>query len=226
MVRPLHPRSRSRSSRASSCFACKELATNPPPRHSPAVDCRLSTVNSLLTPFFATLTELPQLSENTATLSPVFATLTLFITPKSFVCHSYTKSPGVWVHLSTSHSPPALSSRYHGASLFSAPSPRTQPPRLSGSSFQPLSSALLTARYSLFLYFFALFCTPKNVNSPSFNYFHTLCRKAPGCGPRLSPLFTRNGSRYVERAQPPEHAAPISPLATRHFFRYHARHEN
>jgi hypothetical protein len=49
------------------------------------------------TPLFATLTSRPQITENKATLSPVFATLTRFVMAKSFACHSYTKSPGVCV---------------------------------------------------------------------------------------------------------------------------------
>jgi hypothetical protein len=49
----------------------------------------------VVTPLFATLTESWQLTENTATLSPAFATLTPNSCSKSFVCHSYMKSPGV-----------------------------------------------------------------------------------------------------------------------------------
>jgi hypothetical protein len=48
-----------------------------------------------LSPFPATLTSCPQLVENPATLSLLFATLTLCVTPKSFACHSYKKLPGV-----------------------------------------------------------------------------------------------------------------------------------
>ena len=46
----------------------------------------------LLSPFPATLTDSPQLVENTGPLSPVFATLTSNVTRKSFACHSYEKS--------------------------------------------------------------------------------------------------------------------------------------
>ena len=47
-----------------------------------------------VTPFFATDTVDPQLTENPATLSPVLATLTRRVKPYPFVCHSYKKHPG------------------------------------------------------------------------------------------------------------------------------------
>ncbi len=50
-----------------------------------------------VTPFVATLTVSSQLTENPATLSPVFATLTRHVKPSPFVCHSYKKHPGVGV---------------------------------------------------------------------------------------------------------------------------------
>ena len=74
----------------------------PPPR-----PCLLATRHSSLatvpvTPFPATLTDLSQLTENPATLSPVLvypeprrATLTRRVKPNPFVCHSYRKHPGV-----------------------------------------------------------------------------------------------------------------------------------
>jgi hypothetical protein len=40
-----------------------------------------------------------QLTEKPSTLSPAFATLTRFVCPNSFVCHSYAKSPGVGILL-------------------------------------------------------------------------------------------------------------------------------
>jgi hypothetical protein len=49
-----------------------------------------------VTPFFAALTKSPQTIEKSATLSLSFATLTRCFTPKSFICHSYTKHPW-WV---------------------------------------------------------------------------------------------------------------------------------
>ena len=59
---------------------------------------RLSTVNHpSLSPFPATLTDNSQLTENPATLSPLPATLTSRVKPKSFICHSYKKTPGVGV---------------------------------------------------------------------------------------------------------------------------------
>jgi hypothetical protein len=47
-----------------------------------------------LTPFPATLTALPQLAENQATLSSFAATLTSRVSYNSCVCHSYKKTPG------------------------------------------------------------------------------------------------------------------------------------
>src|SRR5579863_2172129 len=57
----------------------------------------LPTFNSL-SPFPATLTDHSQIVENSATLSPVFATLTSRVTHKSFVCHSYRKHRGWGSH--------------------------------------------------------------------------------------------------------------------------------
>ena len=54
-----------------------------------------STVGSLLTPFPATLASSLQITEKSATLSPVFATLTSRVKHKSCVCHSYKKHRGV-----------------------------------------------------------------------------------------------------------------------------------
>jgi hypothetical protein len=67
----------------------------PAPTHS-VLNLELSTLNLRpLSLFLATLTSRPQLIENSATLSPLFATLTRSFAPKSFACHSYTKTPGV-----------------------------------------------------------------------------------------------------------------------------------
>jgi hypothetical protein len=46
------------------------------------------------TPVFAALMGTPQLTENPATLSTAFATLTSRVKNKSFACHSYKKRPG------------------------------------------------------------------------------------------------------------------------------------
>ena len=56
--------------------------------------CNAALNSPPLTPLFATLTTLPQIPENTTTLSPAFATLTSRVKPKSCVCHSYKKHPG------------------------------------------------------------------------------------------------------------------------------------
>jgi hypothetical protein len=59
---------------------------------------KLSTFNNpSLSPFPVTLASSLQLTENTATLSPVPATLTSRVKHKSFVCHSYKKTPAVGV---------------------------------------------------------------------------------------------------------------------------------
>ncbi len=60
-----------------------------------AVGCQLLAVSAPVSPFPATLTSSLQLAENTATLSPAFATLADHVKHKSFVCHSYTKHRGV-----------------------------------------------------------------------------------------------------------------------------------
>jgi hypothetical protein len=63
------------------------------------VSGKLSTLNPLPTAFLpraeAKSRDTSQLAGNPATLSPVFATLTLPVAPNPFACHSYTKSPGV-----------------------------------------------------------------------------------------------------------------------------------
>ena len=55
----------------------------------------LSTVNlRAVTPFPATLANLPQVNENKTTLSLSFATLTSHVTRKFVACHSYKKHRG------------------------------------------------------------------------------------------------------------------------------------
>jgi len=51
-----------------------------------------------VSPLPATLTGTSQFIENTATLSPLAATLTSHVNHKSFVCHSY-KNTGGWGHM-------------------------------------------------------------------------------------------------------------------------------
>jgi hypothetical protein len=62
--------------------------------HSPLATAAVS-------PFLATLTSHLQLTENTATLSPAFATLADRVRHNSFVCHSYKKHPGWGSHRSS-----------------------------------------------------------------------------------------------------------------------------
>jgi hypothetical protein len=51
-------------------------------------------LRGLPNPLFAALARTLQHVENPVTLSPAFATLTLFVAPKSFACHSYKKTRG------------------------------------------------------------------------------------------------------------------------------------
>jgi len=62
--------------------------------HSPLATAAVS-------PFLATLASHLQLTENTTTLSPAFATLTDRARHNSFVCHSYKKHPGWGSHRSS-----------------------------------------------------------------------------------------------------------------------------
>jgi hypothetical protein len=88
----------------------------------------LLTVPSV-SPFPATLTAHPQLTENPTTLSPVVVTLTGSVNHKPFVCHSCRKTPGVGVpsflkfispshHASTSNSPGIRTSAKHTPNPF------------------------------------------------------------------------------------------------------------
>ena len=74
-----------------SVFASSRLDVN---RHRIAPQKRIH-----VSPSLATLAGLRQLAENTATLSPAFATLTNRVKHKSCVCHSCKKTPGVGVRL-------------------------------------------------------------------------------------------------------------------------------
>jgi hypothetical protein len=67
-----------------------------PESHGLAFKARLSPSSDLPPhPGVASLAAILQLAENSATLSPAFATLTCRVRHKSFACHSYKKSPGV-----------------------------------------------------------------------------------------------------------------------------------
>jgi hypothetical protein len=152
-------------------------ARRPPPSTPPVIPARnassrvaptqfsLATrhsrpVTASLTPFLATLTDNAQLVENSATLSPLFATLTQPLAPKSFACHSYKKPPGVGV-LSSLRNLRALCAS--ALSLFS--------------SYQ-----LSAANSALFpLHFSAIFCTSRKPICPLFKQIQTLFAKHPGC---------------------------------------------
>jgi hypothetical protein len=75
-------------------IACPERSRSACPERSRRVNF------PSLSPFPATLTSPLQPLENTATLSPAFATLTIRIKVNPFVCHSYKKHPGWGSHLS------------------------------------------------------------------------------------------------------------------------------
>src|SRR5208282_5167498 len=103
--------------------------------------------------------------------SPLFATLTSCVKPKSFVCHSYKKHLG-WV--------PPFRTRL--------PLPAAFPK----SSYQYHSIALTPP---LFLCVYALFCLTRNSIPRVFWRFHTLSEKHRGVGyapfrPRHSSLVT------------------------------------
>jgi hypothetical protein len=76
-------------------------------------------------PLLATLAWPLYLIENSTTLSPVFATLTRSVTSNPFVCHSYTKHPGV----ARLRHPSLRSYRPHGTNLLLARHHRYQVPR-------------------------------------------------------------------------------------------------
>ena len=54
-----------------------------------------TSIGLSVSPFVAALTRQSQLIANPAALSPAFATLTSFVNPNPFVCHSYKKHRGV-----------------------------------------------------------------------------------------------------------------------------------
>lgn len=92
------------SSRRHLCaFSASAFGYAPPARHPEhsegsafsSFNFELSTVNLLaVTPFPATLASSSQITENTTALSPFAATLTSHVKDKSFICHSYKKTPG------------------------------------------------------------------------------------------------------------------------------------
>jgi hypothetical protein len=89
-----------------------------------AVGCQLLAVSSRATPFFATPACSLQPIENTATLSPVSATLTSRVKPKSCVCHSYRKHRGWGMPTflaSVSSSNHDFNSNSHGITSFAHP---------------------------------------------------------------------------------------------------------
>jgi len=101
-----------------------------------------------LSPFPATLTGAPQLFENPATLSPVFATLTGHVRHKSFACHSCKKHRGVCTvtyktfPLSTSIHPPEIVNREPEVTHRGSRSTSRQSRITSYHSLNPLESAL------------------------------------------------------------------------------------
>jgi hypothetical protein len=83
-----------------------------------------------VSPFFATLTRHPQPADNKTTLSALSATLTSYVKPKSFVCHSYKKHGGVGEDapfLARHSSSPAASAAHSNTRLLRAPSARGNP---------------------------------------------------------------------------------------------------
>jgi hypothetical protein len=163
------------------------------------------TAPHAVTPLFATLTKSAQLSENTSTLSPLLAALTRSVRSNSFICRSYTKSPGVWgsrglrrpcrrfssspilrqsprlrTPIPTSHVTPssARDLLLLHSSLFTRHSSLVYPSGSPRMATPPSHS--LHSRCS-FLQFSALFCTAQKLISFCFSTFRALCQKHPGC---------------------------------------------
>jgi hypothetical protein len=100
MLRPLRPLPTLTISRLCRCWALAR------PLSAALCSARLfirplSQKCVVLTPFPATLTGHRQLAENTTTLSPAVATLTIRVMVNPFVCHSYRKHPGWGSHPSS-----------------------------------------------------------------------------------------------------------------------------
>ena len=85
-----------------------------------------TSLPSPVTSLSATLTGPLQLIEKAATLSPFAATLTSFVKPKSFVCHSYKKQGG-WGTPFSSLRGSANSAPLRYPLLFSVSSPARNP---------------------------------------------------------------------------------------------------
>jgi hypothetical protein len=129
-------------------------ASPPPPSRSLALDFQRPTRSrSFVSPFFATLTGHAQLIENSATLTPVFATLTEKRRGVGLVLEQLALSACRPVAV-----PRFAASCYPLFTIYQAPS----------------------ALFCCFLHFFALFCVSQKATPPLFKHIHALCAKTPG----------------------------------------------
>src|SRR5271154_212122 len=112
-------------SRAKPTMAARQAVLLTPPKPSGPIQLLFCQQNAPVSPLFATLAGAPQPSENTATLSPLFATLTASA-PVSPVVATLTKTPGVSNNNSHFGTRPSFSSP-----PLTAPSSQTTPRRTS-----------------------------------------------------------------------------------------------
>jgi hypothetical protein len=145
--------------------------------------------------FPATLTSNPQLIENPVVLSPLFATLTQHVTPKSFACHSYKKLPGVGC-LSSAESPRSLRlSVFLSSRLCHChPEPRR------GTCFSPPHCSLSTTHHSPARYVLSFDTVP-----------NSFARAKMSC-----PLFSSKSKLFLQNTRgvyPPRicHPGPAAP---------------
>jgi hypothetical protein len=142
---------------STSCFS-------PPPSVLSASTFELSTLHcSALTPFVATLRNSTQLIEKSATLTPVFATLTQLVACKFFSCHSYTKSGGCRPPFGKPDGPHRRLSAFQSSNL---------------STFKP--SNRVSGLSSFFSHCSEFFCTSQKNYLPCFQANPTSFCKTPG----------------------------------------------
>jgi hypothetical protein len=165
-----------------------------------------------LTPFLATLTVPSQLPENPATLSPVLATLTRRVKPNPFVCHSYTKHPGVGV-------PRQIFPLSHSA-IFSVNSALSVPSALN--SLPPICIASTVANSRRIRTYVKHTRNPFRIRTSKtqdLKPFRMNTYKKPGRGPAPKTIATRHLSvRYVVTSLrhyfiPLQAEEPPSPIA-------------
>jgi hypothetical protein len=168
-------------------------------------------------PLFAALKKPPQFTENTTTLTLLFAALTQSASSNPFICHSYKKSPGYGVPRGVRQPRRPISSSRRASEKRQRLQTRIHAVDVPGSArglAVPSSCFSLLATTALpctFLRFSAFFCTAQTVIPFYSNRFRALCTKHPGVG---SPTFRRpGGNGHLLRADL-DYSLPIT-----HFFR-------